>query len=209
MPSRSRDGHVAHLRKTGARKRKDSLGSGCRAGARRVVWYALHWEATLREHSRVAARPWPTHREPPGERSRRVDHDRESAKVVAKSCRLSTLPKEGDRLAGLKKAPRQSRCVGVTVKIAGGIRTVRVVAVIVAPAREAQDIPSDRLAFGAQVVRQRLRSQLRSPVFNEQSDRRHVPVAAALDPLEVERSPRCQRYHRASRVEVSIVVAAV
>src|SRR6266550_2690145 len=198
MPSRSRDGHVAHLRKTGARKRKDPLGSGCRAGARRVVWHALHWEATLREHSRVAARPWSHHREPPDERSRRVDHDRETAKVVAKSCRLSTLPKEGDRLAGFKKASRQGRCVGVAVKIAGGITTVGVVAVVVAAAREAQDIAPDRLAFGAQIVCQRLRRQLWGPVFNEQSDRRHVPIAAALDPLEIERSPRSKRYHCAS-----------
>src|SRR5258707_1305294 len=100
MPSRSRDCHVAHLRKTGARKRKDSLGSGLGAGARGVVWYPLHWEATLREHSRVATGPWPSHREPACEGSRRVDHDRETAKVVAKSRRLSTLAKKGDRLAG-------------------------------------------------------------------------------------------------------------
>jgi hypothetical protein len=54
---------------------------------------------------------------------------------------------------------------------------------------EAQIVAPDRLTFGAEIVRERLRGHLRVPIFDQISDRRHVPVAATLDPLEIERSP--------------------
>src|SRR5882762_9705444 len=209
MPSRSRDRDVAHLRKTGARKRKDSLWSSLRAGARRVVRYAFHRESTLWEHGRVAGEVRTSRlREAPSGEGARWDDDRDPAQVEAYDSRgLSALAKVADlaedlRLTDLPKSEPIERA-------AGRVRIVRIVAVVVAEPGETQNIVSDRFPLGAQIVRQRLRSKLRTPVFDQHSDRRNVPVAAALDPLEVKRSSRRQRYHRAPRVHVSVVVGAV